>query len=146
MTDRPSSGTSGHDRGVVADRVRRQMWGSDHLARLDRLRKFEPELAELVLQEGFGGIYADPRLSLEERSLCTISALAALGRLAQLESHIRAALALGIPPEKVSATFAQLFLYVGLPAVLDGLRVLDEVLHGQRAGSTRAPDESGPKG
>lgn len=109
------------------------MWGDEHLTRLERVQRLEPELAELVLERGFGGIYADPRLTLEERSLQTMSVLAALGRSGQLESHVRAALRLGITKEKISAVFAHLFLYAGLPLVLDALAVLDRVTRSDEA-------------
>lgn len=108
--------------------IRRDMWGEGHAQRLSLLRRFEPDLANLVVREGFGGIYADERLSLEQRSLCTITALACQGRHRQLESHIRAALRLGMSVDLLSATFAHLFLYAGLPSVIEALHVLAKAL------------------
>ena len=73
-------------------RIRRQLWGDDEARRLDVIRRFEPKLADWLVREIFGGFYADERLPLANRSLCTIACLLALGRARQLESHIKAAL------------------------------------------------------
>jgi 4-carboxymuconolactone decarboxylase len=111
----------------VAERIRRSMWGDDHAARLDLLRRSEPALAELVVREVFGGLYADERLSLQQRSLCTISTLVTQGRSTQLASHLEAALNVGLTRDTLSAVMAHLFLYTGLPSVIEGLRVLESV-------------------
>lgn len=117
------------DKYTRADEIRSRMWGEQHLERMALVRKLTPELADVVLREFFGGVYADETLPLRERSLCTITCLATQGRPNQLRSHLVAALRLGVSPEELAAVLTHLCLYTGLPTVVEGLRVLDEVLH-----------------
>jgi 4-carboxymuconolactone decarboxylase len=117
--------------------IRRALWGDEHAKRLALVRRLEPELADLVLREGFGGIYADERLTLEQRSLVTLSTLVTQGKPRQLESHIRAALHQGIPAKTISAVFVHLFLYVGMPSVIEALTVLSAVLEDVGAAEKR---------
>lgn len=125
------------DQRARGNMVRHAMWGDGHAERLAMVRRMEPGLADLVLREGFGGIYADERLSLQQRSLCTIASLATQGRHRQLESHLEAALRLGISPASLSAAIVHLFLYVGLPTVLEALGILDKVV---KANQPHAPE------
>jgi len=111
--------------------VRRKLWGPDEAKRVAVLQKHEPALADTVLRELFGTIYADDRLAPETRSLCTIASLVTQGRPHQLESHFRAALAIGIPASTLSAVLRHLAFYVGLPTVLEGFRTLDKVVGGE---------------
>ena len=104
--------------------IRQELWGDEAAARLEVIRRFEPGLADMVVRETFGEIYADSRLSLEIRSLCTIASLIAAGRPRQLESHLRAAFRIGIPVETISALFAHLVVYIGLPLVIEAFHVL----------------------
>lgn len=123
-----------------ADAIRRRMWGDDHAQRVALLRRLEPELADVVMREFFGGIYADDRLTLEQRSLCTITSLATLGHHRQLASHMEAALRLGVPASTLSAVLAHTSLYAGLPPVLEALRVLDDIVSAQESETRSSAD------
>jgi len=73
-------GRPDHDpdvRRARGDAIRRELWGPQAGVRLEVLKRFEPDLADLVVREVFGTIYADDRLSLATRSLCTIACLIA---------------------------------------------------------------------
>jgi 4-carboxymuconolactone decarboxylase len=112
----------------AGDDVRQRLWGPDHRRRLALVDRFEPEVGQRVVDEVFGGVYADERLELRERSLCTVAVLMVLGRERQLKSHMEAALNLGITSEQLSALAVQVSVYAGLPAMIDGLRGLDAAL------------------
>jgi 4-carboxymuconolactone decarboxylase len=146
LSSRPQA-VNADDKRARAEEIRQTLWGPDHADRVALLRRFEPDLAEIVMVEGFGGIYADDRLSLRERNLCTIASLATQGKAHQLRSHLQAALRIGFTPEQLSAVFAHLFIYAGLPTVIEGLRTLEELL-GEHAGTSgdTSPDNGREKG
>jgi 4-carboxymuconolactone decarboxylase len=117
--------------------IRVDLWGEEYASKglSSHIRRFAPEMEELVIREGFGGLYADQRLSLRERSLLTMSSLVTQGRFRQLESHMRAALGLGVTTQEISAALQHLILYVGVPHVSEGFRVLGTVVDELESGS-----------
>ena len=129
----PAPVPSHDDKRLRAEAVRQTLWGPGHAERMALLRRFEPGLADVVLVESFGGTYADERLTLRERNLVTLASLATQGKAHQLRSHLQAALRIGFTPDQLSAVFGHLFLYVGLPSVIEALRTLDGVLTGEEA-------------
>ncbi|MEJ2766527.1 carboxymuconolactone decarboxylase family protein [Photobacterium sp. MCCC 1A19761] len=81
------------------------------------------ELTETVL---FGDIWQREQLPPRERSLITLSALAALGRLEQLPYHINFAKENGISDDELIEMFTHLAFYAGWPAAVSALtRVRD---------------------
>ena len=56
---------------------------------------------DMTMSHLFGEVWTRPGLELQERSLVTVTTLAALGREAELRIHVRGALNLGIPAEKL---------------------------------------------
>ena len=68
---------------------------------------------QYAMEAAWGGIWGRPGLDLKTRSLCTISALAALGSSRQLRTHLRGALRLGISPEELAEIFIQVGGYAG---------------------------------
>ncbi|GEM_PF-5708107 len=128
-----------------AKQIRRRLWGDSESQRLSVLAQFEPRLRDVILRELYGTIYADDRLSLETRSLCTIASLVTQGRPHQLESHFRAALRIGIPLATLSALLEHLVLYTGLPLVIDAFRALAKIVedgHGLDGAPSDPPPES----
>jgi len=112
---------------VEGDRIEK---GRDILARLDsgneeRLRAMfddvAPGMADIILGF-FGDVYARPGLSLRERMLVTLSAIAALGHAQpQLAAHVRNALNIGLTPKEIAEVFMQIAGYAGFPASLNAL-------------------------
>jgi 4-carboxymuconolactone decarboxylase len=112
----------------AGDDVRHRLWGADHRQRLALVDRFEPDTGQRIVDEVFGGIYADERLELRDRSLCSVAVLMALGHERQLTSHMVAALNLGFTSAQLSAVAVQVSVYAGLPAMIEGLRALDAAL------------------
>jgi len=78
-----------------------------------------PDLARYIVEFGFGDVYARPGLSLRDRQLATVAALAALGNAEpQLVAHIEGALAVGVTREEVVEVIIQMALYGGFPAAM----------------------------
>ncbi len=95
---------------------------------VDSLKMIAPDFAVYLLEYPFGDIYARTQLSLRDRELATIAALAALGNAQpQLKVHINAALNVGVKPEEVVEVMMQMSVYAGFPAALNGLSITKEV-------------------
>ena len=89
--------------------------------------KLAPDLKRILDEALYGSIWTRTGLALEERSICTISALTALRYLPQLRQHIGAGLNFGLTPEQIVEIFIQLTFYVGVPAVDAALAIAEEV-------------------
>ena len=73
-------------------------------------------------------MYSNEVLDLRTRSLCTVSALIALGNEGPLTNHMRSALRIGITKEELGQVIAQMVWYVGLPAAIRAINILDRIL------------------
>lgn len=95
---------------------------------LNKLAETAPALSEHVIAFVFGDIYARPQLSLRERQIGTVAALAALGHaLPQLKSHINGALNLGITRIEIVELLMQMSVYAGFPAAINAIMTAAEV-------------------
>lgn len=90
-----------------------------------------PKLAELTDEVLFADIWARPGLSPRDRSLITVAALTALGRMDQLRSHLNLALDNGLTREELSEVATHLAFYAGWPAGMSAATTLKEVLGGR---------------
>jgi 4-carboxymuconolactone decarboxylase len=79
-----------------------------------------PDLATAIIEFGFGEIYARPGLSLRDRQIATVAALAALGTAQpQLVAHIEGALSVGVTRAEIVEIILQMALYGGFPAAMN---------------------------
>jgi 4-carboxymuconolactone decarboxylase len=86
------------------------------------LSDLAPDLARYIVEFGFGDVYARPGLSLRDRQLATVAALAALGNAQpQLVAHIEGALAVGVTREEIVEVIIQMALYGGFPAAMNAI-------------------------
>ncbi|KAK4526749.1 hypothetical protein GAYE_SCF27MG4666 [Galdieria yellowstonensis] len=73
----------------------------------NRIRAFHPDLESWVMDFGYGRILSRPLLSLYQRELCAIAALAGQSVAPQLISHLRGALQVGASKEQVHSILKQ---------------------------------------
>ncbi|NJI60379.1 MULTISPECIES: carboxymuconolactone decarboxylase family protein [Microbacterium] len=74
----------------------------------------------------FGGTYQRSGLSLRDRQLLNLGALAALGGVEpQLHGQILSSIKVGVSRAEVAEAFVHLVAYVGLPRTMAALRTLD---------------------
>ena len=86
------------------------------------LSDIAPDLARYIVEFGFGEVYARPGLSLRDRQLATVAALAALGTAqTQLVAHIEGALAVGVTQAEIVEVIIQMALYGGFPAAMNAV-------------------------
>jgi 4-carboxymuconolactone decarboxylase len=85
--------------------------------------------AEAVLAAG--GAWIEDCLSLRDRSLIVVAALAAQGGVDErLRGHVRWALEHGVTPEQLEALGALLAVYAGYPRASVAMEVIRDVLGG----------------
>jgi 4-carboxymuconolactone decarboxylase len=109
--------------------VRRHVLGDAYVNRV--ARETDSVMApfyEVAIEHAWGGVWNRPGLGLKERSLVTISVLAALGRQHELRIHLGGALNNGWTETELQEALLHVAAYAGFPAALDALRTLKEVL------------------
>ena len=92
----------------------------------ETLAKLAPKLAELSQEILFNDIWKREALTPRERSLLTLGALTALGRVQQLPWHIDFAQQNGLRREQIVEAFTHLAFYAGWPAAVSALTCLEE--------------------
>lgn len=90
------------------------------------LRHQAPKLAQITEDVLFGDIWLRPQLSPRERSLATVAALVAQGRLEQLSFHLQLARDNGLTREELVELITHLAFYSGWPTAASALNRLDE--------------------
>lgn len=87
-----------------------------------------PDFYRYVAEFAFGMFWSRPGLAIRDRSLVTVSQLAALGRTDELRAHLAGALNVGLTREELIEALMQTAIYAGVPAANDALKVAAEVL------------------
>ncbi|MEW5899555.1 MAG: carboxymuconolactone decarboxylase family protein [Bacillota bacterium] len=91
-------------------------------------QEFDKELANDFSKFITGNLYSRTVLTLPERQMIAVAALAALRAREELRLHVNAALNVGCDPKKLAEIFFQIGTYAGMPAVNEALQVYREVL------------------
>ncbi|WP_298746248.1 carboxymuconolactone decarboxylase family protein [uncultured Serinicoccus sp.] len=111
---------------------RRAMFGSagaeDQVEHTDDL---DDKLQEFVTRICFGDIWQREGLDLRERSKITLAMLIATGKSHEIRVHLRGALANGVTPLQLRELVVHSILYCGIPAAVEGMRALTEILEEQ---------------
>ncbi len=96
--------------------------------RLQKLRDFAPKLMELTDDVLFGDVWERPGLSKRDRSLITVTILAALYRTNELPFHILRARENGVSQDELAELFTHLAFYAGWPSAVTAVNSAIEVL------------------
>jgi 4-carboxymuconolactone decarboxylase len=109
--------------------VRRRVLGEAHVKRsIENATEFDKDFQELVTRHAWGDIWTRPGLDLRTRSLITIAMLAALGRIEELELHVRATRNTGATADEVKEVLMQVAIYAGIPAANSAFRIAKAAL------------------
>ncbi len=84
------------------------------------------DFLDMTIDHVFGRVWARPGLELKERSMITLAALTVLGRENELRVHLRGALNLGIPKDKILEILIHLAHYGGWPCAVTAMRIAKE--------------------
>ena len=110
-------------------RVRREVLGDEHVDRaVERTSDFTQEFQDLITRYAWGEIWSRPGLDRRTRSCITLVALVALGRLEELELHVRAALRNGLTHDEIKEVILHTAVYCGVPAANSAFAVAQRVL------------------
>jgi 4-carboxymuconolactone decarboxylase len=94
---------------------------------------YEKGLRAGVVDYGYGQVWASDILDRRSRMLLTVGVLAAIGRTAEVRTHLAVALDGGVTAEELAEVFRHIGLYAGFPAALDGTRELRRLLERRAA-------------
>ncbi|MER7491726.1 3-oxoadipate enol-lactonase [Streptomyces pharetrae] len=109
--------------------VRREVLGDAHVDRAQqRQTPFTARFQDFISRYAWGEIWTDPTLSRRERSMITLTALAAHGHYEELAMHVRAARRNGLTPEEIGAVLLQTAVYCGVPAANSAFAAAQRVL------------------
>ena len=81
----------------------RRIYGPVYEKMIARMRRFHPDLADWILEDGYGKVLARPVLSSVERELLVVAVLGTLDVPAQLKSHELGARRVGADPRQLRA-------------------------------------------
>jgi 4-carboxymuconolactone decarboxylase len=110
-------------------RVRREVLGDDHVDAAERrTTELTADFHELISRYAWGEIWARPGLERETRRLLTIALLVAVGRDAELEMHLRAAVKAGVTPARIEETLLHTAIYCGVPAANSAFAIAQRVI------------------
>lgn len=126
-----------NERFLAGLALRKQVLGDAHVERSMAAALEDPFLQpiqQLAVEVGWGDVWSRPGLPLKLRSFLSVAFLAALGKHAELRTHIRGALNNGATPEELSEVLLQAAVYCGIPVGLECFRIAKEVLdeHGAK--------------
>jgi 4-carboxymuconolactone decarboxylase len=102
---------------------------------VDELKRLVGERMAAEAINAAGGAWVDDSLSLRDRSLVVIAALATQGGVEErLRVHVRWALDHGVTPEALDALGSLLAVYVGFPRASVAMETIREVVAAYRGG------------
>ena len=110
----------------------RQLHGDFGAQVLSELDDINPELKKWIIEFGYGTVYESKKLDARTRQITTVTALICLGHLGrEFQSHVCAALKLGITKEEIVGIAEHCALYAGFPAALAATSALKDIFKSQ---------------
>ena len=91
----------------------------------------DPELMEILRRFIFGDVFDTGVLDDQTRELVTVTVLACLQALPQLEAHTAAALRVGVQPIEIREAVYQLAPFIGFPYTLNAVATINDVFRAQ---------------
>ena len=94
----------------------------------NKVAEVAPDFARMTIEFPFGDLYAREILDLRTREVVALAALAAVGALPQLRTHVAAALHLGWARAEIAEMLMQCAIYGGFPVALNALAECHDLL------------------
>ena len=106
--------------------------GLEILKKMDLLKNDETPVSKDLLNQIIDMLYGTiwsriEQLSLQERSMITLTVLVALNRENELKSHLRGAKNLGITKEKIEEMILHVAHYSGFPTAVSASQLLNKI-------------------
>ncbi len=119
----------GGDRFEAGMQVRRAVLGDAHVDRAEAGKTdFDVDFQRFITEGAWGSVWSRPGLTRRERSLLTITLLAALGHDEELAMHLRAAVNTGATPDDIKEALLHVAVYAGVPAANRAIKIAKSVL------------------
>ena len=132
-------GRTDQEIGEQGMRVRREVLGDAHVDRaVAGTTEFTAPFQDFITRYAWGEIWGRPGLTRAERSIVTLTALAALRQESELAMHVRAALRNGLTAAQIQEVLLQVAVYAGVPAANRAFAIAQGVL-AQLAADEREP-------
>jgi 4-carboxymuconolactone decarboxylase len=111
--ERQVTDTERHAQGM---RVRREVLGDAHVDRaVKNTTEFTRPFQDFITRYAWGEIWSRPGLTKAERSIVTLTVLAAMQHEEELAMHVKAALRNGLTEEQITEVLLHTGLYAGVP-------------------------------
>lgn len=122
--------TSGrNERHAQGMATRRRVLGTAHVEAAEaRKTAFDAPFQALITEAAWGHVWSRPELTPRERSIVTITLLAALGHHEELRLHLRATANTGATADDIREALLHVAIYAGVPAANTAIRIAREVL------------------
>lgn len=109
--------------------VRKSVLGDAHVSRASvAATDFDQPFQELITRYAWGSVWEREGLSRRDRSLLTITLLAALGQDAELVMHVRATRNTGVTAEEIREALLHVAVYAGVPAANHAIQLAKQTL------------------
>lgn len=96
--------------------TRRKVLGDAHVDRAEASRTtFDTPFQDMITEGAWGTLWSNDSISDRERSMLTLSLLAATGNFEEIPMHIRATANTGASPQDVMQAFMHVAVYAGVP-------------------------------
>ncbi|WP_372000848.1 4-carboxymuconolactone decarboxylase [Tistrella mobilis] len=130
-------------RDVVGEAMRRRVLGDAHVDRARRnMSAFDAPFQDFITRGAWGDVWSRPHLTPRERSMLTITLLAALGHHDEMAMHVRATANTGASAADVQEALLHVAVYAGVPAANTAFAIAKRVLAEMTAGAS-ADEEGG---
>lgn len=119
----------GDDRFEAGMKVRRAVLGDAHVDRAEAAKTdFDQDFQRFITEGAWGSVWSRPGLTKRERSLLTITLLAALGHEDELAMHLRATANTGASHDDIKEALLHVAVYAGVPAANRAIKIAKSVL------------------
>lgn len=113
------------ERHVTGMKTRRKILGDAHVDRAEANKTdFDAPFQEFITEGAWGSVWSRDGLSDRERSMITLTLLAALGHWDEVAMHVRATANTGASPEDLQECMMHVAVYAGVPAANHALKVI----------------------
>jgi 4-carboxymuconolactone decarboxylase len=109
--------------------VRREVLGDEHVDRaVAGTTPLTEPFQDFITRYAWGEVWSRPGLTRPERSIVSLTALAALGREHELALHVKAALRNGLTAGQIGEVLLQVAVYAGVPAANRAFTIAQQAL------------------
>ena len=109
--------------------TRREVLGDEHVDRaIANTDETTEDFQAFITRYAWDGVWNRPGLDRSQRSIVTLSVLAALHHDGELAMHVRAAVRNGLTREEIREVLLQVGVYAGVPAANRAFGVAQKVL------------------